>query len=229
MKKTVIFDMDGLMIDSERVTFECYREVLAVWDRSMSVEFYKKILGTTYGVTAKMLAEEYGDAFDAKAAIGEVHKMMARRFEEEGVPEKRGLRELLEYLKGKGFKMIVATSSSRSRVDTILAQSDLAGYFDSSICGDEVVNGKPDPEIFLKACRKAGCNPAEAYVLEDSEAGIEAAFAAGIDCVAVPDFKYPKGETAQKARWIVSDLNDVIELFERKEQYGQAGHIEGFG
>ena len=213
-KKVVIFDLDGLMIDSERVTFECFEEVLAKTDRTISRDFYIRLIGRTYDASLKLIEEEYGDSFNIEKTVEDVHSLLAKRFEAEGVPEKQGIRDLLEYLKGSEFKIFVATSSSRDRVDTILEQSGLNMYIDGSVCGDEVKSSKPDPELFLNACRKAGCKPAEAYVLEDSEAGIEAAYAAGIDCIAVPDLKYPADEVAKKARWIVGSLSDALEIFE---------------
>ena len=88
------------------------------------------------------------------------------------VPKKKGLVELLEYLKANNYKTIVATSSGRARVDEILKNADLTKYFDDTICGDEVTHGKPHPEIFLTACQKLDVKPEEALVLEDSEAGL---------------------------------------------------------
>ena len=142
--------------------------------------------------------------------------MLEKNFEEGGVPIKRGLIELLTYLKDNKYKTIVATSSTRERVDTILEQYGLSVYFDGSVCGNEVAESKPNPEIFLKACHIAGCKPCEAYVLEDSEMGIEAAYVAGIDCIVVPDMKYPGDEYAKKSRWIVSSLYEAMEIIKNE-------------
>ena len=87
------------------------------------------------------------------------------------MPLKTGIFELLTFLKENGYKTIVATSSSRARADMILQAANIRHYFDDTICGDEVRNGKPNPEIFLTACEKLGITPEEALVLEDSEAG----------------------------------------------------------
>ena len=217
-KKAVIFDMDGLMIDSERVTFECYNEILADTNRSMPIDFYKKFLGRHRDVCAKILQEEYGDGPDVKRMAAQVHEMLEKIFKEDGVPIKQGLIELLTYLRENKFKTIVATSSDRERVDTILEQSGLVEYFDGSVCGNEVTESKPNPEIFLKACHKAGCEPSEAYVLEDSEMGIEAAYAAGIDCIVVPDMKYPEDEYAKKSRWIVGSLYEAMEIIKNESE-----------
>lgn len=144
-----------------------------------------------------------------------VHAMMAERFEKEGVPVKKGLVSLLQYLKENSYKTIVATSSNRDRVDKILKQAGITEYFDDSICGDEVTKGKPDPEIFLKACQKLGVSTDEAIVLEDSEAGIQAGSTAGIRVICVPDMKYPEKQYEEKAYRILSDLNEVKEFLKK--------------
>lgn len=127
---------------------------------------------------------------------------------------KEGLAELLTYLKAHDYKTVVATSSTRDRVDRILAQTGLIDYFDGSVCGDEVERGKPDPDIFLKACRKADVPPAQALVLEDSETGIEAAHSAGIPVICVPDMKYPAEEFAKKTYGIAESLSQVLAMLQ---------------
>lgn len=212
MIKAVIFDMDGLMIDSERVTYEGYVIECKKLGVVMDEEFYKRLLGRTLPEVYLMFREKYGEAFPMDDVLKKVHKYMDDRFAGEGVPVKKGLRKLLGYLKEHGYRTVVATSSGRQRVDRILKLADLEAYFDDSVCGDEVTKGKPDPEVFLKACEKAEAEPGEALVLEDSEAGISAAFAAGIPVVCVPDMKYPEKEYAAKAYKIVKSLDEVADI-----------------
>lgn len=211
MIKAVIFDMDGLMIDSERVTFECYQEVLKDINLTMDVEFYKTLLGKTIHGIYELFYKEYGNDFPIDNVISKVHELMAKRFEVEGVPLKKGLIELLTYLKENNYKTIVATSSNRARVDTLLKQANITQYFDDSICGDEVTKGKPNPEVFLKSCQKLGVNTDEAIVLEDSEAGIQASYSANIKVICIPDMKYPEETYANMTYLILDDLSKVIE------------------
>ena len=211
MIKAIIFDMDGLMIDSERVTFECYQEILKGMNLTMDEEFYKTLLGKPLKGIYQRFYDVYGNDFPIEDVIKDVHALMAKRFETEGVPIKTGLKSLLEYLKENNYKTIVATSSNRDRVDTILSQAQITDYFDDSICGDEVTKGKPNPEVFLKSCQKLGVNVDEAIVLEDSEAGIQASYDAGIKVICIPDMKYPEEEFASKTLKIVDSLLDVIE------------------
>ena len=205
MITAVIFDMDGLMIDSERVTFEGYKHVLAKHNLTLSLEAYKTLLGKPVKAVYELFHKDYGDDFDVEETIKAVHQYMADLFENEGVPLKEGLIELLKYLKENDYKTIVATSSQRHRVDHILELSGLQKYFDDSICGDEVT----DPEVFLKSCQKLGITPDEALVLEDSESGINAAYSAGIKVICIPDLKYPDHKFAIMTNKIMDNLSNV--------------------
>lgn len=209
MIKAIIFDMDGLMIDSERVTFECYQERLKDMNLTMDEEFYKTLLGKPIKGIYQRFYDVYGNDFSIQNVIQDVHQLMAERFETEGVPVKKGLVELLHYLKDNNYKTIVATSSNRDRVDKILAQAKITEFFDDSICGDEVTKGKPNPEVFLKSCQKLGVNVDEAIVLEDSEAGIQASYDANIKVICIPDMKYPEKQYEEKTFKILKDLTEV--------------------
>ena len=209
MIKAIIFDMDGLMIDSERVTFECYQERLKDMNLKMDEKFYKTLLGKPIKGIYQRFYDVYGNDFPIENVIQDVHQLMAERFETEGVPVKKGLVELLHYLKDNNYKTIVATSSNRDRVDKILAQAKITEFFDDSICGDEVTKGKPNPEVFLKSCQKLGVNVDEAIVLEDSEAGIQASYDANIKVICIPDMKYPEKQYEEKTFKILKDLTEV--------------------
>ena len=209
MIKAIIFDMDGLMIDSERVTFECYQERLKDMNLTMDEEFYKTLLGKPIKGIYQRFYDVYGNDFPIQNVIQDVHQLMAERFETEGVPVKKGLVELLHYFKDNNYKTIVATSSNRDRVDKILAQAKITEFFDDSICGDEVTKGKPNPEVFLKSCQKLGVNVDEAIVLEDSEAGIQASYDANIKVICIPDMKYPEKQYEEKTFKILKDLTEV--------------------
>lgn len=211
MIKAVIFDMDGLMINSERVTYECYAKVLTKMGLSMSEDFYKTLLGKTLPSAYQLMFDEYGNDFPMDETLEEVHQCMDNIFNKDGVPLKTGLIELLTYLKENNYKTIVATSSTRQRVEYLLGMADVLKYYDDSICGDEVTNGKPNPEVFLKACEKLGVNPSEAIVLEDSEAGIQAAYSAQIPVICIPDMKYPEPQFAKMTTEIFDSLHDVID------------------
>ena len=213
MFQAVLFDMDGLMIDSERVTYEGYAIECEKLGLKMDKEFYKEILGHTIPEIYQQFYGRYGQSFPMDEVLKRVHTYMEDLFQEQGVPLKEGLVELLVYLKANGYQTVVATSSTRERVNKILKQAELSKFFDASVCGDEVEKGKPNPEVFLKACEKIGVKPEKAIVLEDSEAGIQASFVAGIPVICVPDMKYPEEQFAKKANTIVGSLRVVLEMF----------------
>ncbi|RGC44129.1 HAD family hydrolase [Absiella sp. AM29-15] len=211
MKKAVIFDMDGLMIDSERVTYEEYKRKLDLLGyHDFTEDLYKQCLGKNKQGICQVFLDHYGNDFPMQEVWDDVHIWIDERLKQQ-VPKKKGLDVLLLWLKQHQIKTIVATSSSRQRVDEILKNADILPYIDDSICGDEVTHGKPDPEIFLKACEKAGVSIKDAIVLEDSEAGIEAAYRGGLDVICIPDMKYPEHIYQVKTTAIFSSLDDVID------------------
>lgn len=211
MKKAVIFDMDGLMIDSERVTYNEYVKKLAqLGHRDFTEELYRNCLGKNKQGICQVFIDHYGQDFPMDEVWDDVHVWIDESLRQY-VPKKKGLVELLEYLKANNYKTIVATSSGRARVDEILKNADLTKYFDDTICGDEVTHGKPHPEIFLTACQKLDVKPEEALVLEDSEAGILAAYDGRIDVICVPDMKYPEPQFVEKVTKIVDSLDEVID------------------
>lgn len=215
MIKAVIFDMDGLMINSEEITFEGYQVVLKDMDLTITRDFYKTLLGKPVKEIYELFYKEYGQSFPIETVIKKVHEYMANLFDTQGVPLKKGLLDLLIFLKNNNYKTIVATSSQRSRVDKILTKANLTSYFDDSICGDEVTKGKPNPEIFLKACKKLNIETKDAIILEDSEAGIEAGYQANIPVYCVPDMKYPEPEFSKKAADIIDDLSKMINILNK--------------
>lgn len=211
MKKAVIFDMDGLMIDSERVTYNEYVKKLAqLGHHDFTEELYRNCLGKNKQGICQIFIDHYGQDFPMDEVWDDVHVWIDESLRQY-VPKKKGLVELLEYLKANNYKTIVATSSGRARVDEILKNGNLTEYFDDSICGDEVTHGKPHPEIFLTACQKLDVKPEEALVLEDSEAGILAAYDGHIDVICVPDMKYPEPQFVEKVTKIVDSLDEVID------------------
>ena len=216
MKKAIIFDMDGLMIDSETVTFQAYQFVLKEMNLSMSIDFYKTLLGKTIPDIHQRFYEVYGPDFPVENLIKKTHERVEYIFKTQGVPLKKGLIELLEYLKQHHYRTIVATSSQRKRVDEILSLAHIEHYFDDSICGDEVSRGKPHPEVFLNSCHKLHVLPHEAIVLEDSEPGIQAAYDGNIDVICIPDMKMPEKYYQNMTTEIFESLNDVIDYLEKK-------------
>lgn len=207
--KTVVFDMDGLMIDSERISFRLFKRKTEEMGLSCDLAFYTRLLGVNEQHGIFLLAEHYGQDFAAKAVLDQIHKELDEILLHSGVPLKEGLLPLLAQLKKQGILCAVASSSTRRRVLAILEKANITEYFTAVVCGDEVARSKPAPDIFLKALEKTETLPQEALVLEDSEAGIQAAFTAGIPVICVPDMKVPAPEYAAKTLAVLPSLNAV--------------------
>ena len=215
MYKAIIFDNDGLMIDSENATYEEYKKYLNELGYPFSKDLYLTFLGKSKLKIIDLFKDAYGQDFPFDQVWDEVHIRLDYRLES-NLPIKYGLIKLLDYCKEKGYKLAIATSSDRDRIDRIL--KPILPYFDYVICGDEVKNSKPNPEIFLKACQKLNVNPSEALVIEDSESGILAAYNGNIDVVCIPDMKYPEPEYEKKATVVLNNLLEVIEFLKTKNQ-----------
>lgn len=211
MIKAVIFDMDGLLIDSERVTFEEFQKMGRTRGFEMTEEFYCTLLGICLAESKKMLKDKYGEKmFD----VHDVHDNMVARYEKYGVPVKKGARELLTMLKKDGIKCAVASSSDKDWVQKMMDFTGLGGYFEYFVCGNEVKKAKPAPEIFLTACEKLGVEPKDALVLEDAKSGIEAANNAKIPVICVPDMVTPDEEHAKMTYKIMDSLLSVKTFLE---------------
>lgn len=215
MIKGIIFDMDGVMIDSEPITYNSYVKVLRTYGLDFNLDMYKCLLGRNAQNAKDHLIKWYGEDFPLQEAWDKIYGGVQDELKK-AVPLKKGLIELLEYLKANNYKMVVATGSVRSRVEEIVKTANLSSYFCGMVCGDEVQNGKPNPEGFLKACKKLELNPSEALVLEDTDSGILAAYNGNIKVVCIPDMKYPEKENAEKATIVCESLLDVIEYLKKQ-------------
>ncbi|GIM28802.1 hydrolase [Clostridium polyendosporum] len=208
----VIFDMDGLMFDTETLAKRAWQETGKIYNYDISQEFLLGLLGMNKKSIAEEFRKEFGENFPFDEIYIEQGKCVSRIIEEEGLGVKEGLRELLDYLTEKKIKKAVATSSIRERAEKLLSIAGVLDKYDRVICGDEVTKGKPDPEIFVTVCKKLDVDPANAIVLEDSERGLEAAVAGGIRCIMVPDLVEPSEKHTKLAHSKVKNLIEVINL-----------------
>lgn len=212
MIKGVIFDLDGLLIDSERTAHKNLNKLLEPCGVAIDTEEYvHDYLGKTVVEGINRIAKLYRKDKTPDELL-DIYLQYEKTAIEEGIPLKAGALELLEYLKSKSIKIALASSSLRERAVGILKSHNILDYFDELVFGYEVEKGKPAPDIFLKACEKINVKPSEAIVLEDSEAGIQAGFSANIPVFCIPDIKKPSQPFAEKATKILNSLNDVRKL-----------------
>lgn len=212
MEKAFIFDMDGLLFDTELLTQEALRAISRKYGERDDVdEFYPTTCGTTLA-TAKILYKNFfGNNYPFEDRREEMRRWMRAQIDKNGIPLKRGAEELLKYLKSEGYKIALATSTTRLSAEGHLKKAGFIPYFDATVCGDEIEKAKPDPEIFLKAAKKLGVEPDHCFVAEDSYLGVEAGVKAGMKVFMVPDMNPPRKKEKATAYMICDCLLDIIQ------------------
>ena len=213
MEKAFIFDMDGILFDTETLLMEGLRAISRKYgERDDIDEFYPTTCGTTLETGELLYHEFYGSDYPFLKRREEIREWMREYIEANGIPIKKGAKELLIYLHESGYKIALATSSTRASAEAHLKSAGFEGYFDATVCGDETQNGKPHPEIFLTAAKKLGVLPENCFIAEDSYLGVEAGARAGMKVFMIPDLNPPREKEKALAYKICESLDDVIEL-----------------
>ncbi len=203
-----IFDMDGILLDSESIYKQVYMTIGKQLGFEISEEIYLQIVGTNKITTRDIIKTAMGsdfpyDEFDARWV-----KLVSERMAE-NVPLKTGAKEILALLELNNIPFALATSTPYKAAKKHLIGADIYNYFDIIISGDDVVNGKPHPEPFLKAATGLGINPSECVAIEDSYNGVRSAHRAGMQVIMIPDQLPENDEMRQLCHAILSSLNDM--------------------
>jgi len=210
--KAFVFDMDGLIFDSERIV-----------QRSWNISGQELGLGNvgehiyhTLGMNRASRKRYYEENIREDFPFDEFSVLTRKNFfkivETEGLPMKPGVKEILQFGKENGMKLALATSSSRDYAMKCLKDAGIDTYFDGIVCGDMVSHSKPDPEIYLRACELAGVDPKDAVAFEDAPAGVEAAYRAGMKVVMVPDLVEPSEKVTSMLWEKWGTLQDVFKM-----------------
>ncbi|MDD2956409.1 MAG: HAD family phosphatase [Oscillospiraceae bacterium] len=214
MIKAIVFDMDGVLFDTERVAQESLMKASAVSGHPIPEELSFRILGMNAAAVRQAFMETMGDDFDYDGYMAISHEFHVKAIEEEGIPEKPGLHEVLDYLKSHGYRIALATSTDRVRASRNLELTGVRGYFEELVCGDMIERSKPAPDIYLKAADLLKVAPEECLAVEDSPNGIRSAFAGGLKTVMVPDL-IPLTDELRPMLFAVKDsLLGLIDLLE---------------
>ena len=213
---SIVFDMDGVLVDSERL-------VLRAWEcvgRDLGLEglhdLFFRCIGTTHASTQKLFAAVYGDELDYQA-FRDRTRVYYMQFTKDGVPLKPGGMELLGWLREHGWHTGLASSSREANVRRNMEVTGMGPYFDTLVCGDMLTVSKPAPDIYLRACAELQVEPSSAYAVEDSRNGNHSASAAGKKALLVPDMVPPDELMKSRARAVLPDLLAVRDYLARQE------------
>lgn len=206
----VIFDMDGLLLDSEPVYRDSWQASARELGHELSDELYASFIGRRIALCEAELGERFGTGFQVPRFRELWKARWHHRVTTRGVDLKPGAVEFLEFLDHRCLPRAIATSSARPEAQLVLGA--LAARFGAIVTGDQVTNGKPAPDIYLAAARALDIEPGSCLVLEDSEPGATAACAAGMRCIIVPDLKHPSPAVAAGALRVCASLHEALAL-----------------
>jgi HAD superfamily hydrolase (TIGR01509 family) len=215
--KSVIFDMDGLLFDTEIVYYEASQAVADRMGFPYDKELYLKFLGVSdeeVWANYHQIFAEFGKN-NVQKFIDDAYEETIRRFSLGEVQLKPGVLELLDFLEEQQIPKVVASSNQRHIIELLLEKKQLSSYFDTIVSAENVQRAKPDPEIFLLAHRYLGTEKHETLVLEDSQNGILAASSAEIPVIMVPDLLLPSDELKEKTVAVFSSLHEVPEFLKK--------------
>jgi HAD superfamily hydrolase (TIGR01509 family) len=211
----VVFDMDGLLLDSERMALEAFTQACRDVSASVDEDTYARCIGSSWEATGRILSEALGSEARYQALRRRWDELYQARITESAVPLKPGARELLAALAHYGVPHALATSTARPVATVKLERAGVITSFSCLICGGETDRGKPHPDPYLAAVTALGTPPASSWALEDSENGVRAAHAAGLTVIQVPDLVPPSETLLALGHRVAADLFEVLDELHR--------------
>lgn len=212
--KGVIFDMDGLMFDSEKIAFQTNIAAAKQFGYDLPEHIASQLIGRNVDNSFAYLRDYFGQDYPCEKIRACALKMREEHYQKHPLEMKKGLVELLDTLKKKHIKMAVASSTRTEKIMKNLTDANILHYFDYIVGGEQEVNGKPAPDIFLNACHGLKIKSHEALVLEDSLNGILAANNAHIRVICIPDIIHHSQDIIDKTYLTLSSLDEVIDYVE---------------
>ena len=209
-RRLVIFDHDGLMVNTEDVVYTAYSRIFGPRGIAFPWDYYVTSLGMPVAESLAMYLRDLGDPMTMDE-LAQARAEQMRTLTETDLRPMPGLVPLLDALQARGDLLAVATSGTRPHIERSLSRFGLTGYFDAVVCIDDVARGKPHPDLILEVLRRTGAAASDAIMLEDAPRGVEAAHRAGVFCIAVPTHGVPL-EAFALAPAIARDLHAVQQL-----------------
>lgn len=217
--KAVLFDMDGLMVDTESLSTEAFINSAKAQGYNMTKEETLKVLGFTKANIYQFWIDYFqGTNVDGKKLVDDHYEYIENVLYTVGPEKMPYVEELLKYLKENNYKIAVASSSDTADIKNNLEKTKLEKYIDEIASGAEVENGKPAPDVFLLAAERLDVDPKDCLILEDSKAGVKAGKASGAMVFMVPDMFTVDKECEDTADRILTNLGEVIEILEGKNE-----------
>lgn len=217
-EKAVVFDMDGVLFDTERLCRESWTMIAKEQNLSRIDDVLTECTGTNREATIRIMKKAYGEDFDAIGFMNISSEINTKRIEKEGIPIKKGAREILYFLREENYKIGLASSTRKYRILDNLEKSGLTDFFQVIIGGDMIKHSKPEPDIYLLACKELAVSPEGTYAVEDSPNGIRAAYSAGMMPVMVPDLLEPTEEILALTVTCKKDLLQVMEYLKNNNK-----------
>jgi len=214
----VLCDMDGLLLDSERLARDAFVRACEEFGFAAKLDVYHLCIGSTSDKTRELLTAAYGPEFPYQAIDVRWSEHYHARLAEGPVPVKTGALALLEFLRELQVPVALVTSTRRTTALAKLSSAGLSGFFQQTICGGETERGKPNPDPYLAAAAGLDLEPARCWALEDSANGVRSAVGAGCTVFQVPDLVLPTDDLRELGHRIVTDLNDVRSVLERSRE-----------
>ena len=215
--KGAIFDMDGLMIDTEQHYLKFWMLAAKDYGYDMKPEHVYAIRSMARKYSIPKLKSFFGEDCPTEDIRAHRTELMREYIKENGIEVKKGLFTLLDYLRDRGIKMAVATATPSNRTEEYLHTIGAYDYFSAMVCGDMITNGKPAPDIYMTAAKELGLPPQVCAAFEDSPNGIRAAHDAGCHAIMIPDMTQPDEETKPLLSAVYESLDQAIEYFERSD------------
>ncbi len=216
--KAVVFDMDGVLFDTERLCMNSWIEIANRWQIPDMEIVFPRCIGCNYADTKQIMKDFYGDDFELDRFRKEASDWYWDYVEQKGLPMKIGVRKLLDFLNKQGYVIGLASSTRQESVNRNLEIAGIRDYFSVIITGDVVEHSKPKPDIYLLACERLGVRPEETFAIEDSHNGIRSAYSAGMKPIMVPDMLPPNEEMEEKSLFICNNLLEVMEKLQSEER-----------